>query len=223
MNKHPFLGPVLHALAGAGPMLFFLVASAEGLGRNDYDWVAQPISALALGPRGWVQELNFALLAVSFLAFAAVSRTTFQRGPASLVVPLLLVVMTVGVVIAGIFPMDATFTAPTLDGKLHGLGGFLVFPCIPLVVLFLSWRFRDEPGWRPYFMYTFLTGALCLTLLLFFLLFVGPPNAPPRAASEYRGLVQRTLLLPFFTWMAVVVRHAYHATKRTPGAVHVHA
>jgi hypothetical protein len=222
MNKNQFLGRVLHGLAGAGPMLFFLVASAEGSQRSDYDWVAQPISALALGPRGWVQELNFALLAVSFLAFAAVSRAVFQRGPVSLVAPLLFVVMSVGVVIAGIFPMDAPFAEPTLAGKLHDLGGFLVFPSIPVVVLLLSRRFRDDLGFRPYFKYTFLTGALCLTLLVFFLLFVGPPTAPPRAASEYRGLVQRTLLLPFFTWIAVVVRRAYQVANGASEPLHVH-
>ena len=108
--------------------------------------------------------------------------------------------------------MDAEVAPPTLAGKLHGLGGFMVFPSIPVVVLVLSRRFRRSGEWRGYFGYSVATGSFCLALLVFFLLFVGPPGAPPLPASEFRGLVQRSLLLPFFTWMALVTLRAYRLT-----------
>ena len=208
MNAKPNLHRVFHAVAGAGPLLFLAIAAIEGSARTNYDWIAQPISALALGERGWVQAVNFALLAVSFFSFAMVSRNAFRHGKASVAAPALFVWMTIGVVVAGAFPMDAA-QSPTLEGRLHDVGGFMVFPSIPLVVLLLARRFRREADWSPYFKYTLATGCYCVVMLIFFLVFVGPPTSPARAASEFRGLVQRTWLLPFFVWMALVARRAW--------------
>lgn len=209
MNAKRILDRVLHAIAGAGPLIFFAVATAEGFLRAEYDPIAQPISALAVGRRGWVQELNFGLLAVAFLAFAAVLRNALRPGRAALAAPGLFALMTIGVTVAAAFPMDAPLSPPTLTGRLHDVGGFLVFPWIPVVVLVLARRFRHDADWRSYSKYTLLTGFFCLAMVIFFLVFVGPPSGPPRLASEYRGLAQRILLLPFFTWIALVTRHAY--------------
>jgi hypothetical protein len=209
MNAKRLLDRILHATAAAGPLTFLAVATAEGLLRADYDPIAQPISALAIGPRAFVQELNFVLLAAAFLAFAAVLRNALRPGMASIAAPGLFGLMALGVSVAAAFPMDAPSTPPTLTGRLHDVGGFLVFPWIPVVLLVLARRFRHDGDWRPYSRYTLLTGLFCLAMLLFFLVFVGPPSGSPRLASEYRGLTQRILLLPFFTWIALVARHAY--------------
>jgi hypothetical protein len=51
--------PVLAALAAAGiigPVVFAVVAVAQGLLRPGYSFVAQPVVALVAGPSGWVQE-----------------------------------------------------------------------------------------------------------------------------------------------------------------------
>jgi len=209
MNSKTTLHRVFHAVAGAGPLLFLAIAALEGSARTDYDWIAQPISALALGERGWVQTVNFALLGVAFVSFAMVLRNAFRHGKASVAAPALFVWMTIGVVVAGAFPMDAAQAPPTPEGRLHGVGGFMVFPSIPLVVLLLARRFRREPDWSPYFRSTLATGCFCVVMLIFFLVFVGPPTSAPRAASEFRGLVQRVWLLPFFVWMALVARRAW--------------
>lgn len=214
------LDRVFHGFAGVGPLLFFAIATVEGTLRSGYDPIRQPISALALGPRGWVQELNFALLAASFFAFAWVARTQLQRGAASVAAPAVFVVMTIGVALAGAFPMDATGAPPTLAGRLHELAGFLVFPWMPVALLLLARQFRRDADWQPYFKYTLATGLFCLVTIVFFLIFVGPPSSSPRVASELRGLVQRFMLIPFFTWMALVARRSYrranHASVTVP-------
>ena len=49
------------ALAGAGiagPLIFAVAALMQSLLREDHSLVALPISALAAGPSGWVQNLN---------------------------------------------------------------------------------------------------------------------------------------------------------------------
>lgn len=201
---------VLHVVAGIGPLLFLAIATALGFLRAGYDPLAEPISSLALGRRGWIQELNFAVLAVSFLSLAAVLRLQLREGAAAFVAPGVLVIMAIGVAIAGAFPMDAPGAPPTTAGRLHLVGGLLVFPWMPIVPLVVARRFRRDAYWRPYHAYTLATGLLCLATIAFFLLFVGPPEAP-RVYSGVRGLVQRLQLVPFFAWIALVTRRAHGA------------
>lgn len=203
----------IRAVAGVGPLVFFTIATIEGLLRAGYDPVAQPISALALGPRGIIQEINFAILAVSLVALAWTMRAALGRGFAAIAAPGALVVMAIGVVLAGLFPMDAPGSAPTPSGELHMAAGFLVFPLIPVVVLGLAIRFRRDEHWRSFARYTLVTGLFCLATLAFFLIFVGPPDVP-RPLPGLVGVVQRVLLLAFFAWGALAVHHATRSSGR---------
>jgi hypothetical protein len=219
MNSKRIIDRIIHGVAGIGPLLFFAIATAEGFLRTGYDPIAHPISALALGPRGWIQEANFALLAASLFSFAAVLRTELRPGMASVAGPSIFIVMTLGIVMAGIFTMDAPGAAPTPVGQLHVMGGFLFFPWMPVALLLVARRFRRDARWRPYFTYTLATGLLCLATIVFFLLFVGPPPSP-RPLSALAGLVQRLQLLPFFTWMGIVARVAYRRANGTSVTMH---
>jgi hypothetical protein len=63
---------VIAALAVAeivGPILFTVGALAQSLLRPDHSLVALPISALAAGPSGWVQDVNFLLVGL-LIAYA---------------------------------------------------------------------------------------------------------------------------------------------------------
>ena len=219
MNSQRTTDRILHAVAGIGPLLFIAIATAEGFLRSGYDPIAQPISALALGPRGFIQEANFALLAASLFSFAAVLRTELRPGMASVAGPGVFVLMTIGIMMAGIFTMDASGAAPTRAGQLHVAGGFLFFPWMPVVLLLVARRFRRDARWRSHFTYTLATGLLCLATIVFFLLFVGPPPWP-RPLSQLAGLVQRLQLFPFFAWMAIVAHVGYRRAHGASGAVH---
>jgi len=199
---------LLHLVAGAGPVAFLAVATIEGFLRPDYDPVAQPISALALGPRGWIQAANFALITASFAAFAVVLRTAVPRGVASRAAPAVLAVMAVGTALAGIFPMDPLGVAASTASKLHELASLLVFPGMPVLLLVAARRFRGDPRWRRYFAYTLATGVFTAVALATFLVLVGPPGATYPLAAV-RGLAQRIILVPFFAWIAVITRAAY--------------
>ena len=219
MDRKQFVDRVLRRLAVVGPLLFLAVAGVEGFLRAAYDPIAEPISALALGPRGFIQELNFMLLAASLLSFAVVLRVELRDGVASVAAPAVFLLMTIGVTLAGIFTMDAPGMPPTLSGRLHDAAGFLVFPWMPLVLFLVARRFRRDTAWRPYFGYTLATAFVCLATMIFFLLFVGLPSGPTLPASGMRGLVQRFLLLAFFAWVALVARRAH---RDAPGFTFQH-
>ena len=203
MNRRP-LERWMERLAAVGPVAFLAIATVEGGLRAEYSSIAEPISALALGPRGWIQQLDFALLAVSFISLSLVLRKQLRPGVVSVSAPVVFLVMGLGVAGAGLFNMDAPGAPPTLVGRLHELSGFLVFPWMPVVTLLAARRFRRDPDWRSYFGYTLATGLFIVATLAFFLIFVGVPSSPPRAFSEFRGVVQRVMLAAFFAWTASV-------------------
>ena len=64
----------LAALAWAGivaPVLFTATFLAqEALRRDEFSPVAQPVSALEVGPYGWVQQVNFVVLGLLTMAHA---------------------------------------------------------------------------------------------------------------------------------------------------------
>jgi hypothetical protein len=65
--------PMIAALAAAGilgPVASAVVAVVQGLLRPAYSFVAHPVVALAAGPSGWVQDLNFVVLGAAMIAFA---------------------------------------------------------------------------------------------------------------------------------------------------------
>jgi hypothetical protein len=190
------------------------VAIVEGTLRSGYDPVLEPISALALGPRGWVQTSNFVLLTISMVSFAVVLRTALRSGASSVAAPGVFLLMAIGMALSAAFTMDPVGAPATTSGQLHELGGFLIFPWIPVAVLSSARRFRRDPEWRSLAKYTLVTGLFCLAAIVFFLVFVGPPSWSPRLASGFRGLVQRLIVFPFFAWMAVIARRAYRGSSR---------
>ncbi|MBE1484431.1 putative membrane protein [Plantactinospora soyae] len=63
-------------LLGCGavaPGLFILVFLVDGATRAGYDPTYHPVSALSLGPRGWIQITNFVLTGLLLLGFAVSS------------------------------------------------------------------------------------------------------------------------------------------------------
>lgn len=213
MNRQP-LDRLIQIVATIGPLLFFAVASLEGFVRVGYDPIAHPISALALGPRGWIQQANFALLAISLAAFAVVLRTRLRDGVGSLAGPATFGLMAIGVTIAGIFTMDPMGEPLTTVGRLHALGGFLFFPWMPVVLLLVARRFRRDDRFRSYFKYTVATALFCIATMIYFFSSVGVPGVSSRL-SDLAGLIQRLQLVAFFAWMAVVGGRIHTETHAT--------
>jgi hypothetical protein len=212
MNRQLF-DRLLQIVATIGPLLFFAVASLEGFVRAGYDPIAQPISALALGSRGWIQQANFALLVISLAAFGMILRARLRNGVASIAGPAIFALMTVGIAMAGTFTMDPLGAPQTVVGRLHVLGGFLFFPWMPVVLLLVARRFRRDEHFRPYFKYTLATALFCLATMIYFFAFVGVPGVSSRL-SDLAGLVQRLQLLAFLTWIAVFAGRV-HPDRRT--------
>lgn len=194
------------ALAGIiGPILFVAIFTIEGWLRPGYDPRSMFVSALSLGPRGWIQIVNFVVFGALFLVFARGVAAEFQDGKASRFGPILLTIIGVSFLASGPFVMDPVTTPldqMTWHGKLHmNLFGALVFSLSPVSCFVFLRRFRADPKWRPLMWWTLAAGVI--TTLAVVVMAAGPTHAPasPNAFNEWIGLVQRTFIVTYLTWI----------------------
>ena len=96
---------LLTAAALAGPV-FFLSSAIQALARDGFDIRIHPLSQLATGTTGWIQQLTFVLAGLGVVAFAVAHRRVVTAGPGSRIAPLFLSIFGAGFVVAGCFPMD---------------------------------------------------------------------------------------------------------------------
>jgi len=83
MKKLSLSGRRLAAWAGIlGPVLFVAIFTIEGWLRPDYQPLSTYVSALSLGPRGWIQMTNFVVFGILLLAFTRVLAAEFKDGKA---------------------------------------------------------------------------------------------------------------------------------------------
>ena len=159
-----------------GPVLFATVLLT--LTTLQYDFLLgigwQPLrdpsgawpSGLALGPHGWVQDLNF-VLSGSLLAVFAVGLHRGMTGGARSG-PALLTVAGVAMALLAFEtdPMDRAGPR-TLHGSVHD-AAFVLFVLALVSALFLIWRrMREDTRWRGHARYTLATALIasaCLVL-----------------------------------------------------------
>ena len=205
------------ALAGiAGPLLFSLAFTAQGLmRRGEYDPVAEPVSALEAGPRGWLQQLNFVVFGALLLAFAVgLHRSTapsrFGRAGTAL-----LSVSAAGLFLAAAFPLREDATGTTYDPGGHFLAGVTFFLGSALALLALAGHLRADPRWRGLSSYLLVAGLVALACFVALGRFAIPDGAP---LHDYAGLLQRAtiLLVTFPCFVVLGLRMLRIARPRRP-------
>jgi hypothetical protein len=178
-------------LAGAaGAVLFVVVFLVEGALRPGYDAARQPVSALALGPRGWIQTTNFVVAGALIGAGAlGVHRATGATWGAAA-----LGAFAAGLVASGLFPMDRP-GAVTTRGALHEAAGMVVFSALPAAAILLGGRLGGGLGFASP-----VVASACIALFVTF-------GLAYDRGSDGAGLIQRTLIVVGWGWIATVALH----------------
>src|SRR5436190_13864740 len=110
---------VLAGWAGmVGSALFVTVFTLEGWLRPGYDWRSTFISELSIGPRGWIQVLNFIVLGTLFLVFTWGVVDEFREARASKKGPILLTIIGFSFLVSGPLVTDVAAT-PRDQMSLH--------------------------------------------------------------------------------------------------------
>src|SRR5260221_477703 len=165
-----------------GSVLFTITYLIEGVTHPDYSAWQQAISALSLGPGGWVQQINFVVFGVIVVFTAFAWRKFLKGGVGATWYPIVRGLEGLGLIMDGFFSQDpapgypkgAVLTAPTLHAVIHQVFAFASITAIAVGLFILAWRFAREPRWRGWATYSVITGFLTIVLIATFVgCFVG--------------------------------------------------
>jgi Protein of unknown function (DUF998) len=192
------------ALAGiVGPILFTITFFVQGLFRlEEYDPVAEVVSALEAGPGGWVQQANFVVFGLLTIAFAVGLHLGLRPTRWGAIGPSLLVLSGMALVWAAAFPLREDAAGATYDPGLHIVGGMTFFLSSALGLIVVSRRLAADPRFRHLGGYALAAGITGVALFVLMGAFVVPEDAPLHA---WAGLAQRIVIVVVLFPCTVVV------------------
>jgi uncharacterized membrane protein len=180
---------VLVACSLVGPLLWTATYLIEGVTRPGYDAWQQPISALSLGPGGWVQQVNFVVFGVLTVLSAFGWYRILGSCRAAIGFPLFQSIAGLSLIGTGVFSLDpnpgyppgAVLTASTVHETLHVVFAYVVIFARAFGCFVLTPRLAREPGWRWWAVYSAITGVL---IVFFFLRFIEYNTGPLAGLAE---------------------------------------
>ncbi len=175
------------------PILFTVAFLAQELARRDeYDPLAETVSALEAGPYGWLQQVNFVVFGVLTIAFAVGLHVWIKRRRWGVAGPALLAASGVGALISAIFPLREDAAGETYDPGGHLVGGMMFFLASAVGLIVLSRRLRHDERWRGLAGYALGAGIAIVACFPVMSLLVIPDGAP---LNDLAGLAQRVIVL----------------------------
>ena len=206
---------MIAALAATGiaaPGIFTVVALVHSLLRPDHSLVALPISALAVGPSGWVQNMNFIISGVLISAYPIGLHLGVRRTRWGMLGPAILVLSGLGVVLAGVFPAVDASGAFSNDQVGHTVAVFMTFLGAGIGLISLSRRLAGDPSWGNLAPYTLATGIAIVVLFFAFGALAEEPGAP---LHPWMGLFQWVMLVLWFTCTIILALRLLRVTRAT--------
>ena len=186
----------------AGP-LFIAVFTVEGARREEYDSMREPVSALALGDRGWTQRLNFIGTGALMFAFSGGLRRAM---PDARWAQRLVAAFAIGLVGAGVFVTDPVATssqddlsavAPNVQGILHNLFSMVVFGALAGACGAVAGRFA-KTGHAVRAGYSALSGLLVVSGVGLF----GRAFGNAKGLVDVGGAIQRMTIVAGWGWLS---------------------
>jgi hypothetical protein len=196
----------ISTLAGIlAPIIFVIVFLVEGAIRPGYDPLKMYISALSLGPRGWIQILNFMLLGLFLFVFTYGLSKELTTGKASRGGIISFYILAFLFLISGPFVMDPANT-PTarmsIHGLIHGLSGGIVFLLMPITIFVFLRRIWVDREWANIRLWTLILFII-ETLGVIFFTYVSKIPTEGNAFIDWMGFIQRAALIPFMFWLFI--------------------
>ncbi len=198
--------------AAAGPV-FVTVFLVEGARRADYHYARHPVSALALGPGGWVQASNFAVAGTLMISGSAGLLRAGEEAAGPHLAPVLIGAAGLGLLASGAVATDPVNGYPpgspergwpaTVGGVAHNLVALPVLAGLPAAALVEAWHSRRN-GVRWWAAFSAATAAsAAINGALASAGFGGAARLSGRS-----GLHQRVAIVALLSWTTVAFLRA---------------
>lgn len=201
-----------------GPVLFVAVFVAGGELRPGYDAWQQPISALSLGPGGWVQRTSFVVAGLLVAGWGVGLRAVLGAGRGRRWVLPMLLLAGLGLVLDGVFCQDPATGYPawmvstglTWHALVHVSASIVTFSMFACCCLVLGHHFAGRRGWRGWRTYSVFSGGLTVALVVAFF-------TAEKTAAAPAGVLERSAVAVVAAYaVALCVRLLAIGTTRAP-------
>lgn len=167
LQKLAALGGIIGPIVFASMVTILTIVQYDFMRNLGWDPIHAPTfdwpSGLSLGPYGIWMTLTFILGGLLMVSFALALQTVLDEGTAPRIGALGLLLS--GCALAGLaFTTDPTIrsTPATWHGRLHDLSFVLLGISLLVSMLGLGRAFQNDPRWRGFGMYTFITAACAI-------------------------------------------------------------
>ena len=209
-NIKSSLANKLLILCGAiGPIfLIFSYIIQERL-REGYNPIMVTISALAIGPEGWVQTLTFLIAGALIIFFGYGLFKLRKTEKFSKLTPFFIIICGIGLIGAGIFVTDPINGFPpelyvsgegsSFYGIIHKIFAGFLFVGLPLACFAMDkyFKFKEDLKWRIYTLFTGISSLIVFLLTTLAILHYG-------GLQYYAGLLERITIIIGFLWMILL-------------------
>ena len=177
----------------AGPVLFTLTWVTQELFRiEEYSPIKEPISALAAGPNGWIQSVNFVVFGALTMVFAVGLHQVTRSSKSGVVGSALFFVSGLGLLMAATFPLREDALGVTYDPGGHFVAGMTFFTSSAIALVVISFALAKRTEFRKLAVPVRVAGILMLISNPVMGILVIPDGAP---LHEWAGLAQRVIVL----------------------------
>lgn len=200
------LSPGQAGLLGAlGAGIFLVTFVVLGLSQPGYDHLRNTVSYLVVGEYGWIQTLNFLVLAAAVFCIGYGLSNSLSAQYRRTILSIFLV-LSMCVVAVAVVPVGTTSSQERLQlqnlttfGIIHHFFVLGIIVLMPLLLWPVVQGMMDRPLWRPYTRYTlFVLGFNFLGGILWYGL------ASSGYQSDWKGLLQKVLITNVLIWLMVI-------------------
>lgn len=176
-----------------GPVLFTLTWVTQELFRiEEYSPIKEPVSALAAGPHGWIQSVNFAVFGVLTMVFAVGLHRVTRSSKPGVIGSALFFLSGLGLLMAAAFPLREDAVGVTYDPGGHFVAGLTFFTSSAIALVVISFALAKGAEFRTLAAPVRAAGILMLISNPIMGILVIPDDAP---LNEWAGLAQRVIVL----------------------------
>ena len=188
--------------------VFLAVTTVQGALRPEFDAWHQAVSALSLGPGGWIQMINLSVFGLVIASTAPVWRRVLAGGVGATSYPALTLVVGISFVLVGLIRQDPApgydpdglaLSAPTTLGLLHlAIAGVAALSSV-IGLFVMAKRLSGDRAWAGWPLYSRVTAVLVVACIAVY-------GVWSTSASGYGGTFERFAIVIPLVWMFTFVR-----------------